>query len=292
MAGSGSPISEQGGELGGSGFGDTGMIGGDHATGRNSLFVKQFKKTTLCKHFLHGYCIYGTGCDFAHSQGELHHRPDLRKTKLCPGFMRRHCSAGANCDFAHGHQELRYTNIFYKSAVCGEWAKHGRCSRGNRCRYAHGTQDAPGHYVNGWWEVAAASPSPTSPADFVAKASDDHTASADSCEPAPAAGGEADAFEMSEVLGEIAQLLAESYASDSLLSNDPGKGEVSSAEQAQDDICWQPPKLAADLSVWNSALCVNNTSYFTPIDSIGAWPKSQCASSTEAGAHEAMTWCH
>jgi len=108
---------------------------------RSSRFVRQFKKTQLCKHHMANACKYGEACDFAHSPDEISYRPNLWKTKLCVKYSRGLCFEGPNCGFAHGQKELRSTNMFFKSSLCDDFTRHGHCHHGDRCRYAHSIQE-------------------------------------------------------------------------------------------------------------------------------------------------------
>ncbi|VEU21449.1 DEKNAAC102280 [Brettanomyces naardenensis] len=69
----------------------------------------QLYKTEMCVQFQrHGYCPYGTKCQFAHGQHELKKvkRSDNWKTKPCINWMRTGtCRYGKRCCFKHGDQD-------------------------------------------------------------------------------------------------------------------------------------------------------------------------------------------
>ncbi|KAJ9449644.1 Protein TIS11 [Diplonema papillatum] len=60
-------------------------------------------KTSVCRHWVRGYCKFGMDCGFAHGGTELR-RP--LKTALCRHFEHGHCRKGNDCGFAHGQTEL------------------------------------------------------------------------------------------------------------------------------------------------------------------------------------------
>jgi len=68
---------------------------------------KQLVKTSFCKHFMRGYCRYGSNCNYAHQSQELQPKPNLFKTKLCSNFVAGWC-ANENCTYAHGVNDLRH----------------------------------------------------------------------------------------------------------------------------------------------------------------------------------------
>lgn len=64
--------------------------------------------TRMCRYWGSNRCMMGDTCNFAHSDDELRHAPDLVATKLCYQFSSKgKCSKGATCTFAHGALELR-----------------------------------------------------------------------------------------------------------------------------------------------------------------------------------------
>jgi len=66
-----------------------------------------FHKTKMCNFFLAGKCRKHGSCNFAHSEAELSHPPDLHCTKMCPSVAGGVACTDANCKFAHEDSELR-----------------------------------------------------------------------------------------------------------------------------------------------------------------------------------------
>lgn len=72
----------------------------------------------MCRFQLHGVCVQGAACRFAHDPAELVSQPNLRKTQLCMAFQRNGiCRDGEACKYAHGEQELRANASQQQSAV-------------------------------------------------------------------------------------------------------------------------------------------------------------------------------
>lgn len=92
----------------------------------------------MCAFFLHGACVYGKACAFAHNPNELKDSPDLTKTRLCQTYAETGSCTDPECRFAHGDDELRLVN--FKTSMCF-WHEKGRCRNGDNCRFAHGNSE-------------------------------------------------------------------------------------------------------------------------------------------------------
>lgn len=66
-----------------------------------------FTKTSMCEFYLKGACKKGAYCRFAHGEGELRQKPDLRCTQMCPVMMRFGECCDSRCRFAHTESDLR-----------------------------------------------------------------------------------------------------------------------------------------------------------------------------------------
>jgi hypothetical protein len=94
----------------------------------SNLMKQQLFKTKVCRHFLTGRCKYGSNCTFAHSSGELQHRPDFRRTKLC---SKSDCRDPL-CQYAHTEDEVRDAY----DMLCPAWLA-GTCQNGLACPLSH-----------------------------------------------------------------------------------------------------------------------------------------------------------
>ncbi|QPG73399.1 hypothetical protein FOA43_000709 [Brettanomyces nanus] len=75
----------------------------------------------------------------------------LYKTEMCVQFQKHgFCPYGSKCQFAHGEQELKRIRRCdnWKTKPCVNWMRTGTCRYGKRCCFKHGDEDNGTQLVN------------------------------------------------------------------------------------------------------------------------------------------------
>lgn len=97
----------------------------------------------------------GHGCDHDNcsnsSNGSKKRDNNLYKTEMCVQFQRHgYCPYGSKCQFAHGEDELKRVKRSdnWKTKPCVNWMRTGTCRYGKRCCFKHGDEDNGTQLVN------------------------------------------------------------------------------------------------------------------------------------------------
>eukprot|EP00922_Rhytidocystis_sp_ex-Travisia-forbesii_P055388 GHVS01082010.1.p1 GENE.GHVS01082010.1~~GHVS01082010.1.p1 ORF type:complete len:518 (+),score=69.07 GHVS01082010.1:625-2178(+) len=88
--------------------------------------AKMLYKTTMCPWHSRGRCFAGDRCNYAHTEHERRHKPNLRETRLCQTFMRKGKCEIVDCSFAHGYERLRTTVGTEETPSCAGKGGRGR----------------------------------------------------------------------------------------------------------------------------------------------------------------------
>jgi len=90
--------------------------------------VLQFRKTTICNHFINGTCHRGDNCAFIHVDENV---------LPCYAWSKGKCKKGANCLLRHGGGEsLPRVFTGNKQRLCQNF-QTGKCERGAACWFIH-----------------------------------------------------------------------------------------------------------------------------------------------------------
>jgi len=90
--------------------------------------ILQFRKTTICTHFMNGTCNRGDGCAFIHVDENV---------LPCYAYSKGKCQKGANCLLRHGGTgSLPRVFTGNKQRLC-QLFQVGKCERGAACWFIH-----------------------------------------------------------------------------------------------------------------------------------------------------------
>ena len=136
---------------------ETGSIGHDKEVQRSKVshgstksdrrikYKAAMYKTSLCKHFISGYCRYASACVFAHGVEDLCANVKGREGPIINTVQnyKQVCGVIINPRARDGKmrgrdgQRSQYNPEKYKTAVCKHHLR-GSCWRGQECNFAHG----------------------------------------------------------------------------------------------------------------------------------------------------------